>query len=169
MDKKTILGKAHPLIVSSISKYALSKDEFEDLYQEGAIVILESLEKYDESKGVDLFCYLKMQLKFYYLNYGRYNKKTISIYEPIGEGIEIADTLVDESGYIEDSILSSIEVKEAYKALMSLSYEERYIVKESIMRHRTLDDLAKELGMSRTTLFRRRKNAIKRIYDKLKD
>lgn len=169
MDKKTILEKAHPLIISSINKYAISKDEFEDLYQEGAMVILESLEKYDESKGVDLFCYLKMQLKYYYLNYGRYNKKTISIYEPIGEGIDIADTLVDESSYVEDSILSNIEVKEAYKALMDLSYEERYIVRESIMRHRTLDDLAKELGMSRTTLFRKKKCIIKRLSDKLKD
>lgn len=167
MDKNTILEKAHPLIISSINKYALGKGEFEDLYQEGVIVILESLEKYDETKGVDLFYYLKMRLKFYYLNYGRYNKKTISINEPIAEGIEIVDILMDESSCIEDILLSSIEVEEAYKALMDLNYEDRYIVEESIMRQRTLDDLAKELGMSRTTLFRRRKNAIKRISDKL--
>ena len=57
MDKKTILEKIHPLIVSSINKYALSKDEFEDLYQEGFLTILESLDKYDASKGVDLFYY----------------------------------------------------------------------------------------------------------------
>jgi len=169
MDKKTILEKAHPLIVSSINKYALSKDEFEDLYQEGVIVILESIEKYDESRGVDLFCYLKMQLKYYYLNYGRYNKKTISIYEPVGEGIDIADTLVDESSSIEDILLSSFELKEAYNSLMDLSYEDRYIVEESIIRQRTLDDLAKELGISRTTLFRKKKGIIKRLSDKLKD
>jgi len=169
MDKKTILEKAHPLIVSSINKYALSKDEFEDLYQEGVIVILESIEKYDESRGVDLFCYLKMQLKYYYLNYGRYNKKTISIYEPVGEGIDIADTLVDESSSIEDILLSSFELKEAYNSLMDLSYEDRYIVEESIIRQRTLDDLAKELGISRTTLFRKKKDIVKRLSDKLKD
>lgn len=169
MDKKTILEKAHPLIVSSINKYALSKDEFEDLYQEGVIVILESIEKYDESRGVDLFCYLKMQLKYYYLNYGRYNKKTISIYEPVGEGIDIADTLVDESSSIEDILLSSFELKEAYNSLMDLSYEDRYIVEESIIRQRTLDDLAKELGINRTTLFRKKKDIVKRLSDKLKD
>jgi len=167
MDKNTILEKAHPLIISSINKYALSKGEFEDLYQEGVIVILESLEKYDETKAADIFYYLKMKLKYFYLNYGRYYKKTVSINEPIGEGIEMGDTLVDESSYIEEAVLSNIEVKEAYKALMNLNYEDRYIVEESIMRQRTLDDLAKELCMSRTTLFRRRKNAIKRISNKL--
>ncbi|SHI38295.1 sigma-70 family RNA polymerase sigma factor [Lutispora thermophila] len=167
MDKNAILEKAHPLIISSINKYALSKDEFEDLYQEGAIVILESLDKYDRSKSVDIFYYLKNQLRYFYLNYGRYNRKTVSINEPIAEGLELGDTLMDESSCIEDDLLSSAEVEEAYRALMDLNYEERYIIQESIIKQRTLDDLAKELGISRTTLFRRKRSILGKIYNKM--
>lgn len=167
MDKNTILEKAHPLIISSINKYALSKGEFEDLYQEGVIVILESLDKYDDSKAANIFYYLKNQLKYFYLNYGRYNKKTVSINEPIAEGLELGDTLTDESNSIEDVLLLSAEIEEAIKALLDLDYEDKYIIEESIIKQRTLGDLAKELGISRTTLFRRRRNILKNLYHML--
>lgn len=167
MDKKTILEKIHPLIVSSINKYALSKDEFEDLYQEGFLTILESLDKYDASKGVDLFYYLKIQLRFFYLNYGRYKRKTVSLNEPIGEDIVLMDTLIDQHSNVEEIVLSRWEARAAYEALKKLDNEDKYIITQSIMMRRTLDELSKELGISRTTLFRRRNKILQSLSDKL--
>ncbi|MGI6235812.1 MAG: sigma factor, partial [Christensenellales bacterium] len=51
MDKRRIIEKVHPLIVASINKYAIGKGEFEDLYQEGIVKILELLKEFDEDKG----------------------------------------------------------------------------------------------------------------------
>jgi len=163
MDKGTILERAHPLIISSINKYAINKGEFEDLYQEGALAVLEVLEKYEESKNVNIFYYLKLQLKFFYLNYGRYDKKTISLNQPIGEDIEIQDTLMDEYSSVEDIVFSSFDSQGAYKALRELTRDDRYIIEQSIILQRTLEDLAKELHMSRTTLFRRKKKILNRL------
>ncbi|NLM42723.1 MAG: sigma-70 family RNA polymerase sigma factor [Clostridiales bacterium] len=168
MDKKTILEKAHPLIISSINKYALSKDEFEDLYQEGVLMVLELLDKYDGSKGVDLFYYLKVQLRFFYLNYERYKKKTMSLNEPIGDDIVLMDTLIDQHSNAEEIMISKWEYKTVYKAFQSLDSEDKFIIEQSIIMKRTLDDLAKELGISRTTLFRRRRKILERISDKLR-
>ena len=168
MDKKTILEKAHPLIISSINKYALSKDEFEDLYQEGVLMELELLDKYDGSKGVDLFYYLKVQLRFFYLNYERYKKKTMSLNEPIGDDIVLMDTLIDQHSNAEEIMISKWEYKTVYKAFQSLDSEDKFIIEQSIIMKRTLDDLAKELGISRTTLFRRRRKILERISDKLR-
>ncbi|MCQ1528550.1 sigma-70 family RNA polymerase sigma factor [Lutispora saccharofermentans] len=167
MDKAKILEEVSPLIISSINKYAKSKGEFEDLYQEGALAVLESLDKYEQSKGVNIFYYLKLQLKFFYLNYERYGKKTVSLDEPIGEGISLADTLTDESSDVEDIVFANYESQEAYKALQDLAREERYIIEQSIIYRRTLDDLAKELGMSRTTLFRRKSKILDKLSDRL--
>jgi len=167
LDKAKILEEVSPLIISSINKYAKSKGEFEDLYQEGALAVLESLDKYEQNKGVNMFYYLKLQLKFFYLNYKRYEKKTVSLDEPIGEGISLADALADESSDVEDIVFANCESQEAYKALQDLASEERYMIEQSIIHRRTLDDLSKELGMSRTTLFRRKNKILDKLSNRL--
>ena len=164
MDKGSILEKAHPLIISSINKYAVSRGEFEDLYQEGALAALEALDKYEKAKGVDIFYYLKLQLKFFYLNYGRYGKETISLNELIGEDIELEDTIMDESSNVEDIVFANFETQAAFMALQNLVREDRYIIEQNVINQRTLDDLAKELGMSRTTLFRRKNKILNTLY-----
>lgn len=163
MDKAAILEKAHPLIVLSINKYAVNKGEFEDLYQEGALAVLEALDKYEESKSSNIFYYLKLQLKFFYLNYGRYDKKVASLNQSIGEDLELMDILVDECSRVEDIVFSKLDAQMTYKAFRELGSEDRYIIEQSIIKGRTLDDLAKELNMSRTTLFRRKKKILGKL------
>lgn len=166
MDKRRIIEKAHPLIIASINKYAASKGEFEDLYQEGVVVILEALEEYDEEKGVNLFYYLKLQLKFFYLNYGRYEKQVTSLNIPIDEELELIDLMADEGTSIEDIVIGKLTMQDTIKALQTLEHEEKYMVEQLILKGRILDDLAKELGISRTTLYRRKESVLKKIRGK---
>lgn len=166
MDKRRIIEKAHPLIIASINKYAASKGEFEDLYQEGIVRILESLEEYDEEKGVNLFYYLKLQLKFFYLNYGRYEKQIVSLNTPIDEELEIIDLMADEGTSIEDIVIGKLAAQDVMQSIQALEHEEKYIVEQLVLKCRILDDLAKELGISRTTLFRRKEAVLKKIRGK---
>ncbi len=163
MEKERILKEAHPLIVASINKYAKDKDEFEDLYQEGAMRVLELLEKFDESRGVSIFYYLKLHLKFFYLNYGRYDKKTVSLNTPVFEGSELGDLIMDEKPGVEKTVLDSLARENANKALKSLPGEDKYIIEELFIRCRTLNDLAKELAISRTSLFRRKEKILRHL------
>ncbi len=163
MNKREIIEKSHPLIISSINKYAAGKGEFEDLYSEGVVKILEALEEFDHEKGVNVFYYLKLQLRFFYLNYGRYERETVSLNVPISEGIELEDIIMDERERIEDIVSQRIDAENAYRALQELKSEDKYIIHQLIIGGRTLDAVAKELGISRTTLFRRKEAALKRI------
>ncbi len=163
MEKGRIIKEAHPLLVASINKYGKSKDEFEDLYQEGVVRILELLEEFDESKGVNLFYYLKLNLKFFYLNYGRYEKKTISLNTPAAEGVELWELIEDDSPGVEDIVVGNMVANDIYKAIDKLNKEEKYIIEELFIKSRTLDALAKELKISRTTLFRKKESIIKKV------
>ena len=163
MDKRRIIEKVHPLIVASINKYAIGKGEFEDLYQEGIVKILELLKEFDEDKGVNIFYYLKLNLRFFYLNYGRYERETVSLNTPISEGTELKDMIMDEGQRVEDIALQKLYVEYAYKAIQELKHEDRYIIHQLIIKGKTLDAVAKDLGISRTTLFRRKETAIKRM------
>ena len=160
MEKERILKDVHPLIVASINKYAGGKDEFEDLYQEGVARVLELLDVYDEGKGVNVFYYLKLHLKYFYLNYGRYDKKTVSLNTPVYEGLEMGDLIMDEKPGVEKTVLDSMTRENVYKALKELPEEDRYIIEEFFMKCRTLNDLAKELSISRTSLFRRKERIL---------
>lgn len=160
MEKERILKDVHPLIVASINKYAGGKDEFEDLYQEGVTRVLELLDVYDEGKGVNVFYYLKLHLKYFYLNYGRYDKKTVSLNTPVYEGLEMGDLIIDEKPGVEKTVLDSMTRENVYKALKELPEEDRYIIEELFMKCRTLNDLAKELVISRTSLFRRKERIL---------
>lgn len=168
MGKRRVIEKVHPLIVASINKYAVNKGEFEDLYQEGIVRILELLKEFDKDKEVNIFYYLKLHLKFFYLNYGRYEKKTVSLNIPVCEGIELEDIIIDEGLNVEEIIIEKLTKEEAYKALHNLTEEDKYILEQLIIKGRILDDLAKELKISRTTLFRRKEAAIKQLRKRVK-
>ncbi len=163
MEKESILKKVHPLIVASINKYAGGKDEFEDLYQEGILRVLELMEEYDEGKGVNVFYYLKLHLKFFYLNYGRYEKRTVSLSTPVYEGLEMGDLIIDEKPGVEKIVMDTLAQENVCKALKTLSGEDKYIIEELFMECRTLNDLAKELAMSRTSLFRRKERILRHL------
>lgn len=161
MEKRRIIEKAYPLIVASINKYAIGKGEFEDLYQEGVVKILELLGDFDKDKGVNIFYYLKLHLRYFYLNYGRYEKQTISLNIPTCDGIELGDLIIDENINIEETIIKEMALEDLHKALDKLSESDRYIIKELYLKGRTLDLLSKELDISRTSLFRKKEKVLK--------
>lgn len=163
MEKERIIKDAHPLIVSLINKYAIGKGEFEDLYQEGVVKIMELLKEFDESRGVNLFHYLKLHLKFFYLNYGRYDRKTVSLNVLINEGIELGELLIDENTDIEAEVIDRLDKQYLKMALLKLSDGDRYIIEQLFIRRKTLDTLAKELKISRTSLFRKKEKVLKKL------
>ena len=164
MEKERIIKDAHPLIVSTINKYAIGKGEFEDLYQEGVVKILELIQGFDEGKGVNLFYYLKIHLKYFYLNYGRYDKKAISLNAHISEGIELGELLMDENTDIEAEVIDKLDKEYLKIALSRLSAEDRYIIQQLFIHKKTLETLAKELEISRTSLFRKKTKVLNKLY-----
>ncbi|QXM05159.1 sigma factor [Crassaminicella indica] len=76
--KEEMLKKLKPLIFVSIKKYYFGNEEWNDLLQEGAVKILNEIERFDEAKGVPFLGYIKLQLKFFYMEKRKKVRKEIS-------------------------------------------------------------------------------------------
>ncbi len=63
-----LLYKLKPLILASIRRYYNKVDEYDDLIQEGYEIILVAIEEYEENRGTQFLGYVKLQLKYHYLN-----------------------------------------------------------------------------------------------------
>ena len=86
-SKNELLIKLRPLIISSINKYYPNFRDYEDLIQDGYVVVLDCIENFDPSKGVYFLGYVKTMLKYNYLQNHR-NKTMISLNSPLGEDKE---------------------------------------------------------------------------------
>ena len=93
--REELLRKLKPLIIKSIRKYYNDFSQYEDLLQQGYEVILSGIDEFDEEKDVNFLWFIKMKLKFYYLDKHKYKKeKSSSLNKPIGEdGDEILDLM----------------------------------------------------------------------------
>ena len=67
-SKEEILNRLKGLVIKSIQRYYNKREEYDDLIQEGYLVILESIDNYDEERGVYFLGYIKTMLKYTYLN-----------------------------------------------------------------------------------------------------
>jgi len=164
MNKETILKNAHPLVVSSIKKYAVSKGEWSDLYQEGMLHLLELLPYYDEKSGVTVFAYFKSSLRYFYLNYGRYSKPCSSLNILIDtEGNELIDLIGDEYVSFDEQLIQEEQIRSLKKALHGLNEEEKQLLHLIYDKSMTLDEAAKALNLSISAVFRGKKKILKKL------
>ncbi len=123
-----IINRLQPLIISSIRKYYNNGKEYEDLIQEGNLMILESLKDYDSTKGVHFLGYIKLNLKYLYLNKHK-RKIHLSLNEPLGDGeLEMIDLLVSDAQPALDVILEDEKNIQIKKALDKLTQRQKEII-----------------------------------------
>lgn len=167
MNNADILEKAHPLIVSSIKKFAASKGEFSDLYQDGIVHLLQILPSYDESSGVTVFAYFKSQLKYFYLNYGRYSRENYSLNQSVDEeGHELIELIADQGAAIDEKFIAKEQSVELKNAVKSLEAEDRALIKLLYLEDLTLEAAAKHLNLSISAVYRRKEKLLKKLRSK---
>ena len=141
-DKEKIIKNFSPLIKSSIKKYFANYINYEDAYQDGVVKILELLESYKGGGKVSLECYLKYQLKYFYMQkfFKRKleNEKTYTkIYQTKDdETVEVLELIVDEN----IDIQKDIETNEINKSKNALSVN--LIAIEEIIRQISFRDIS---------------------------
>lgn len=164
MNQETIFKDAHPLVVSSIKKYALSKGEWNDLYQEGMLHLLEVLPKFDEASGVTVFAYFKSSLKYFYLNYGRYAKQYSSLNRIIDdEGNELIDLIGDDYVAFDEKLIQEEQIRVLKEAINELNEEEKHLLYLLYHKAMTLDEAAKALNLSISAVFRKKEKILKKL------
>jgi len=133
-DREKIIEDFSPLIKASIKKYFANYISYEDAYQDGVVKILELLDSYKGGGKVSLECYLKYQLKFFYMQkFFKRKKETEKIYTKIyqtkdDETIEILELVVDENADTQKEIETSEMNKKVREIVSTLPQKQREVI-----------------------------------------
>lgn len=169
-SKEELLKRLNPLIISSIKRYYNKSSEYEDLISEGVVVILECLKDHDESKGTHFLGYVKIMLKYFYLD--KHKEKVIfSLNEPVGEEgeEELIDLLESKEMDILDKLIIRENTSNLKKALEELTIRQRDIIIYYYLERQSIHQISNRLNISYRTVVNTKTRALEKLQEVLKD
>ncbi|MGF7057876.1 sigma-70 family RNA polymerase sigma factor [Brassicibacter mesophilus] len=163
--KEELLLRLRPAIISSIKSYYNRYNQYDDLIQEGYEVILRCMKDYDPGKGAYLLGYIKLTLKFHYLNKHKATESTVSLNQELftDDGIELIDTIADDSLSQEEKTIRKEELHELYTSLLQLTNRQRDIVTLYYIEEKPLCTIANIYGISYRTVVNTRITALNKL------
>lgn len=166
--KEELLNDLNPLIIATIKRCYYKPHEFDDLIQEGRVLVLECIENYDETKGVYFLGYVKTMLRYYYLNKHK-QKTSLSLNEKVGEDQEeeLIDLLESDSEDAIDQMIESYEREALTKAIDSLTQRQRDIIIDFYFENLPIPQIAKKYGIAYRTVVNTKTAALKKMKEKL--
>lgn len=165
LAKEWIINQLKPLVASYSKKYGGQTGWDEELYQEGALQILECLNIFDITKEVPFLGFVTVRLKHYYQNRRRKEKMTISLDQPVGEeeNTTLLDLLVDERVTIESTYLKEEERKALVLGIKQLNEKDRQIIEEYYLKGTMLKDIAQKRKVHYVTVAKDKAKALEKI------
>lgn len=174
--KNILIERNMRLVAHIVKKYSASGYDNDDLISIGTIGLIKGVTSFNAEKGSRLATYLAKCIDNEILMHIRRNKKfqnEVSINDTIGsdrDGNEITlmDILVDEDGNVYDKVALSSQIDELRHNMKNeLDEREIYILSTRFglggIPTRTQNDIADELGISRSYVSRIEKKAIKKL------
>lgn len=163
-SKEMLLESLNPLIIKSIRQNYNKPQEYEDLIQDGRVIVLECLDSYDESKGTYFLGYLKHMLKYYYLDKNK-GRIFMSLNEKIGhdEEEEVIDMLESHDYNALDRLIRLESSKEVLAALFKITDRQGHIVRDFYFAEMKIPEIAQKYNISYRTVVNTRAAAIKNL------
>lgn len=152
-----IVKNFEPLIKAYIKKYYANNKSYEDAYQDGMLKLLELIEKYNGNGKVSLECYLKYQIKYFYMDkYAKEKRESSKIANNVhtlddGTTEDIFESIADEF-----DIYSDFEKREEYKiiyrAIDELTERQKSVVIMKFFKNMKNREIADKLKLSEDTV-----------------
>lgn len=161
---KTILKELYPLIIASIKRYYNKIEDYEDLIQEGRVIVLECIGNYDDSRDVYFLGFVKTMLKFHYLNKHK-EKIMFSLNTPIGENEdeELIDTLESKDIGVLEEVVMMEDIDEIRHALSTLSDRQREVIVYFYFEGYSIPEIAKNMGVTYRTVVNTKATALEKM------
>lgn len=161
--KEELLLRLHPLIISSIKRYYNRINMYDDLIQEGYEIILLCIQDYDSNKGAYFLGYIKLKLKYHYLNKHK-EKDILSLNQTIGEDEkEIIDLIEGNEKEPIDIVIKKEETNILLESLKNLSKRQKQILVEYYINRLSISQIANKLGISYRTVVNTKTNGINKL------
>lgn len=175
LDKEKILKDFEPLIKSSIKKYFKNNQSYEDAFQDGLLKVLMLIEKFNKNENISLECFLKYQLKFFYMQ--KYFKqkshlentsKNVYKYED-EEEINIVDSIEDENENVENEILENERNSLIKTILLELPEKQRQVIEYKFFEKLKNKEIAEKMLIKEDTVKEYYKIAKKKLKTKFEE
>lgn len=174
--KNILIERNLRLVAHIVKKYPFAPEDTEDLISVGTIGLIKAISTFNSEKNCRLATYaarcIDNELLMFFRNRKKHTKN-VSLYEPIGtdkEGneINIMEIFVSDEPDIFDKVTLNEDTKKLYDILPKILNErEQYVIS---MRYglynkktRTQQEIADELGISRSYVSRIEKHALKKL------
>lgn len=157
-DKEKIIEDFSPLIKASIKKYFANYISYEDAYQDGVVKILELLDNYKGGGKVSLECYLKYQLKFFYMQkFFKRKKETEKTFTKIyqtkdDETIEVLELIVDENADTQKEIETNELNKKIREIVSTLPQKQREVIEYKFYENLKNKEIAEKMKIKEDTV-----------------
>ncbi|WP_138160526.1 sigma-70 family RNA polymerase sigma factor [Peptoniphilus catoniae] len=152
-----LLNALTPLIASSIKSYCPIWQEYEDLFQDGVLLVLECLEIYNPSKGRFLN-FVKNYLRFYFLDTFKY--LIVGEYFEDIDGKEDFANFLRDTANVEEEVLSRMDSDDLKRALGLLTKRQRDVIVMYYFLDMRLDRIGEALDIKRWTVVNTKRRAI---------
>ena len=151
-----------PLMLSLIRRYVYDADAVDDYLNEGAIVLLNSVDAYEEALGVPFSGYLKKELFYYFVNIAKSHRNAISLDAPDqNETATRLDSLADKRTDIENDYVHAADLSSLLCYLPKLRERQRWIIEEHYFKNRSIKEIALSIGVTPNSLVKLHRRAIK--------
>lgn len=158
-----IIESLQPLLISSIKRYYNKPKEYDDLMQDGNLKIIESINDYDKDKGVHFLGYIKMNIKFLYLDKHK-QRFHQSLNQQIGDGeTEMMDLLVEEEVDFLEDIVKEENREMLSRTLDLLTPRQRQVIELYYGKNMGIANIAKELGVAYRTVVNTKARALEKM------
>ena len=158
-----IIERLQPLLIASIKRYYNKPKEYEDLMQDGNLKIIQSINEYDKDKGVHFLGYIKLHIKYLYLDKHK-QKFHQSLNQEIGDGErEMMDLLVSEEVDFLESIVRDEDNLKLREALGLLTPRQRQVIELYYGKDMSIGNIANSLGVAYRTVVNTKTRALEKM------
>lgn len=155
-----LINGFRPLIKSMIRRYIYDPNAFEDYLSEGAIVLLNAIDTFDEKLGVPFSGYLKKELFYYFVNVAKNHQNLYSLDSTTDEDATTLQNSLPDPTDIEGDFLHGEDLQALFVYLPKLRARQRWLLEEHYAKNRSFHEIAARIGVSSNSLVKLHRRAI---------
>ena len=162
--KEKIIERYKNFIYKEALKIKIYNFDIEDMIQIGTFTILKSIDTFDVSKNINFTSYVTKAIKNNYLD--------LLLREKRKHGKNTSEELLSEiadSNNTEDNVLKSIEASKLHKAIKKLNSSDVELISQLYFNGVTIKEMAENLNVSYTTIYRRKTKALNMLMTTLQN